>query len=589
MIAAPRSRAPELPPHLKRYVVEQDYSRYTPVDQEVWRYIMRQLKSFLAVNAHPCYLSGLEKTGILPERIPEISAVSECLEKFGWHAIPVSGFIPPAAFMELQALGYLPIASDMRAIDHLMYTPAPDIVHEAAGHAPILVDTEYAEYLRDYAQVARKALMSRHDLNQYEAIRVLSDLKEDANSTPEQIKQAERKLAEVTNSIPFLSEAAYLSRMNWWTAEYGLVGTLEKPKIFGAGLLSSLGEARSCMTDAVKKLPLTIDCIQFAYDITEPQPQLFVTPDFAHLRTVLSELAATMAFRVGGAASLAKAKQSQTVNTIELDSGIQISGQLQDYVVINQQPAYLQFTGPTQLCENGVQLEGHGPQYHSAGFGSPLGLVRGEAKSLSDFNSEDLSRLGLREGQKCLLSFQNGCSVSGAITSFLRGKSQKLMLISWRDCTVTLNGKLMFDPAWGTFDMAVGTCVPSVYGGPADREAFGDTDDFVAKQIPRKTPTTDQKKIHSAYEQLAKLRRKSTEHELENLIALAEVELPEDWLLMLGIFESACLYQANAIRERALQNLNLLANRRSDVRESIHDGLLALAAEGISSAHGLQS
>lgn len=190
-----------LPVHLKKYIVEQDYSRYTPSDQAVWRYIMRQLTDYLSRHAHPCYLEGLKRTGIEVDHIPEIARMSEKLEKFGWRAVPVSGFIPPAAFMELQAYGYLPIASDLRTIDHLLYTPAPDIVHEAAGHAPILIEPEFAAYLKAYAQVARKAIISREDIDQYEAIRILSDAKEDPDSTVAQIATAERKLNEVTANM----------------------------------------------------------------------------------------------------------------------------------------------------------------------------------------------------------------------------------------------------------------------------------------------------------------------------------------------------------------------------------------------------
>ncbi len=125
-----------IPLHLKKYIVNQDYSKYTPLDHACWRYILRQLKKFLSNHAHQSYLSGLEKTGLDIETVPNISDISAHLENFGWRALPVSGFIPPAAFMELQSLSVLPIASDMRSIDHLMYTPAPDIVHDAAGHAP---------------------------------------------------------------------------------------------------------------------------------------------------------------------------------------------------------------------------------------------------------------------------------------------------------------------------------------------------------------------------------------------------------------------------------------------------------------------
>ncbi|MCK6596989.1 MAG: aromatic amino acid hydroxylase [Bdellovibrionaceae bacterium] len=280
-----------LPQHLRKYIVEQDYSKYTPIDHAVWRFILRQLKKFLKVNAHECYLEGLEKTGITEDRIPSIAELSKNLEKFGWRALPVSGFIPPAAFMELQSLSVLPIASDMRSLEHLLYTPAPDIVHEAAGHAPILIHPEFSNYLKKYAQVAKKALISKEDLELYEAIRILSDIKENPHSNSEQIMEAEENLKFKSKSITHVSEASLLSRMNWWTAEYGLIGSLDKPKIFGAGLLSSVGESKWCLSDAVKKIPLSLDCLNYSYDITEPQPQLFVTPNFQTLTLVLEQMA----------------------------------------------------------------------------------------------------------------------------------------------------------------------------------------------------------------------------------------------------------------------------------------------------------
>ena len=219
----------ELPAHLRKYVVDQFYQRYTPVDQAVWRYIVRQLVSFLSANAHPIYREGLRRTGIEVDQIPHIENISKKLEEFGWKAVPVSGFIPPTAFMEFQALGYLPIASDMRTIEHAMYTPAPDIVHEAAGHAPIIADPEYATYLKKYADVASRSIISHEDLALYVAIRDLSDIKESRSSTPADIAEAEAKLDAAVAQISFASEAAQLARLYWWTAEYGLVGNFENP------------------------------------------------------------------------------------------------------------------------------------------------------------------------------------------------------------------------------------------------------------------------------------------------------------------------------------------------------------------------
>lgn len=339
-----------IPKHLKKYIVEQNYDLYTSEDQEVWRFVMRQLKPFLSRNAHSCYSQGLSLTGISVDEIPHISVMDEKLKNFGWRAVPVSGFIPPAAFMEFQAYGILPIACDMRTVEHILYTPAPDIVHEAAGHAPILIDPEFSQYLKNYAEVASKSIISSEDLNLYNAIRNLSDIKEAPQSTSQDIKDAEEQLKKAIEQMTFVSEAQLLGRMNWWTAEYGLIGELNDPKIFGAGLLSSIGESRLALTKP-KLIPLTIDCLKFSYDITEPQPQLFVAQNFQSLNIVLEELASSLAFKVGGEEGLKKLKQAQTVGTIVLEQA-SYAGILLDYKVHEDRLLELKFKGPVQISKN---------------------------------------------------------------------------------------------------------------------------------------------------------------------------------------------------------------------------------------------
>jgi phenylalanine-4-hydroxylase len=341
----------KIPKHLHKYIVEQNYDRYTYEDQEVWRFVMRQLKSFLIKNAHAAYEKGLSLTGISVEEIPKISVMDDKLKKFGWRAVPVSGFIPPAAFMEFQAHGILPIASDMRTIEHILYTPAPDIVHEAAGHAPILIDPEFSQYLKNYAEVASKSIISSEDLNLYEAIRNLSDIKESTQSNKSDIDLAETNLKTAISNMTYVSEAQLLGRMNWWTAEYGLIGELENPKIFGAGLLSSIGESRLALKKP-KLIPLDIECLNYSYDITEPQPQLFVAQDFKSLNLVLNELANSLAYKKGGLEGLEKAKQSKTVCTVITNSNLSYSGILLDYKISSDQIIKLNFKGPVQFLDS---------------------------------------------------------------------------------------------------------------------------------------------------------------------------------------------------------------------------------------------
>ena len=286
----------KIPQHLKQYIVDQEYNRYTIIDHKVWNYIMNISIPFFKKHAHSSYIEGLSKTGITLDKIPSIENMNKKMSNIGWGAVPVRGFIPPWAFMEFQALGILPIACDMRNSEHLTYTPAPDIVHESAGHSPIIINDEYSHYLKQYGKIASKAIFSKEDERIYFAIRKLSDLKEDRTTTNKQIIQAEKELKKAKDEQTEPSEATLLSRLHWWTVEYGLIGSINNPKIYGAGLLSSVGESQNCLSDNIKKIPLTIDCINYSYDITEQQPQLFVTNSFSDLTKILKEFEKTMAF-----------------------------------------------------------------------------------------------------------------------------------------------------------------------------------------------------------------------------------------------------------------------------------------------------
>ena len=135
---------------------------------------------------------------------------------------------------------------------------------------------------------------------------LLSIVKE-AEGTPQAtIDAAEKAVEDLQNNMGELSEMAQIRNLHWWTVEYGLIGTVENPKIYGAGLLSSIGESAYCMTDEVKKIPYDISAAYQSFDITKLQPQLYVTPTFAYLNLVLEEFANKMALRTGGLSGIEK-------------------------------------------------------------------------------------------------------------------------------------------------------------------------------------------------------------------------------------------------------------------------------------------
>jgi len=530
-----------LPAHLRPFVARQDYRDYSPRDQAVWRFVMKHLTRQLADTAHPVYLEGLARTGIAQHRIPSIEEMNGCLSKLGWRAVVVDGFIPPAIFMEFQALRVLVIAVELRSVEQLFYTPAPDILHESAGHAPFIVDIDYAEFLQSFGEIGMKAITTKDDLNLYQAVRALSILKECLDSSEKAIRDAEQELARLSNLDNAPSEAALLTRLHWWTVEYGLVGEIDDYRIFGAGLLSSLGESRHCLNDErVEKIPLTVDAVLTPYDITREQPQLFVTASCKHLSQVLEEFAQTMCFRRGGAESLRKAINAQSICTASYASGMQVSGVF-DEVICDAvgNACYLRTLGPTQLAYKEKQVLGHGVECHRQGFGSPIGQLKKFSRCLSQYTIDELKAQDIAIGSMTKLSYLSGITVEGVLDAIHRQEHRNLIL-SFSDCTVTdLAGRVLFDPAWGYYDLAVGSAITSVYGGVADREKL---------QLYKATPTTHTLKVKhdeplmAAYRQAEQLREGQAMNNTQEIHAslLAALEaFPEEWLLRVEMLATA--------------------------------------------------
>ena len=337
--------------------MQQDYSRYTAIDQAVWRFVLLQTHARLKATAHAAYGDGLGQTGISVERIPRIDEMDEHLAPFGWGAVCVDGFIPPRAFQELQSLSILPIAADMRTAEHLVYTPAPDIIHEAAGHAPILPDPTYAAYLRRVGAAGARAFTLPEDTAVDRAIHALSEIKELPTATAEQVADAEQALVLARASVTRVSEAARLSRLYWWTAEYGLVGTPSEYKLYGAGLLSSLWESFACHDAKVRKLPLTAAVGEFDYDVTRPQPQLFVVRDFERLHDVLDDVSRELPSVRGGELALAEAAAAREVATITLSGGVRLLGTLTRRVLNDGHSALLTLSGGARAELGGDRVD----------------------------------------------------------------------------------------------------------------------------------------------------------------------------------------------------------------------------------------
>jgi phenylalanine-4-hydroxylase len=511
-LPTPTQRAIDrLPAHLRRYVVDQDHGAYTPRDHAVWRHILHRLADRLKGTAHGSYLAGLTATGIGLERIPSLDEMNLKLEGLGWSAVGVRGFIPPAVFTELQSLGVLAIAADIRSHEHIEYTPAPDIVHESAGHAPILADRRYAGYLKRCGEAGFRAIASVEDQAVYEAIRNLSVVKEDPEATEAEIHLAEERLRAASNSRRYVSESTKASRLYWWTAEYGLVGDLVDPKLYGAGLLSSLGEAAHCLTPAVAKVPLSLTCADTEYDITRMQPQLFVARDFDHLFEVLDAFEATLSWRRGGDHGLEEALRARTVNHLGLDGGLELTGKVVARIPARGElapglsTALARVEGPVLLSRGGVAEAPPWPGTALVAFG------RGSLPPRGPFGL-DLP-LGL------------------FLTGFRVGEHEVINLRGHQD------GRPLDLPSWALLFLSEG--LPSVAGGPADPGAwdrwYGGLGAFAegeaeAQARARKASSLPPE-LADLYLEARTLREGGNQQRLRALTTRARV-YPGEWLLL---------------------------------------------------------
>jgi phenylalanine-4-hydroxylase len=404
------------------------------------------------------YLDGLGRTGLSTEVIPRLETMNEKLAVLGWRCVGVRGFVPPGVFTELQARGVLAIAADIRSAHSLRYTPAPDIVHESAGHAPILADQAYAAWLRACGEVGFKAIASAEDRALFEAIRALSVVKEDPAATPDDLAHAERRLEAASRSVRYVSESTKASRLYWWTAEYGLVGSLAAPRLYGAGLLSSIGEAEHCLTPEVRRVPLSAACVDVSYDITRMQPQLFVARDFGHLTEVLGDFRRTLAWVRGGDYGLAEALRSRAVNHLVLrqrgGETLELTGELR---AVHREgrdtgpdltATVLELSGPTMVSRDARCLEK--PRRIDA-----VVLIGGE-------------RLPARGPFSLRLA--SGVEATGFVV-----QGHEVV-----DLHVWAHGRQLPVPTWAL--VAVAEAIPSVAGGPGDPaqwdEYFGALDAF---------------------------------------------------------------------------------------------------------------
>ncbi len=214
---------------------------YHESETRVWRYVYDQLDEAHERRACSSYLSAKLKLNIGREHIPQLVDLDRKLRAFsGFRLAPIEGLVEPRAFLSWLEKRTMLCTQYVRHDSRPDYTPEPDIIHEAIGHIPNFTNTDFAAFSQF---IGRGARMS--DSRQLE----------------------------------------HLSRLYWYTVEFGLIEDGSGIKAFGAGLLSSFSELEHAFSDEVERRPFNIEeVINTSYDYSEMQPVLFVIPSYNHLK-----------------------------------------------------------------------------------------------------------------------------------------------------------------------------------------------------------------------------------------------------------------------------------------------------------------
>lgn len=224
------------------FTVEQDYDAYGAEDHAVWRALFERQSQLASEMAHPSFLDGLRNLNV-GDRIPDFDQVNAQLQKrTGWTLVGVPGLIPAEAFFEHLAGRRFPTTNWIRSADEFDYIVEPDLFHDFFGHVPLLSLPVFADFMQLYGATGQRAI-------------------------------AQGSVEPVT-------------RLYWYTAEYGLIREADGPlKAYGAGLMSSAGELPHAVHGpGVRRRPAALaDIVRTSYEIDKYQRVYFVLDSFEAL------------------------------------------------------------------------------------------------------------------------------------------------------------------------------------------------------------------------------------------------------------------------------------------------------------------
>ena len=242
------------------FTIEQDWRGYSDEQHAIWRLLFERQQKLLIGRACDEYLNGLGALGVASGGIPDFRRLSDVLERAtGWRIVAVPGLVPDAVFFAHLARRRFPSTCFIRGRDQLDYLQEPDVFHDICGHAPLLMNPVFGDYMQAYGEGGLKA--------------------------------------------QGLGHLQRLARLYWYTVEFGLIATAAGLRIYGSGVLSSAGESVYCLDDPrphrlgfdlrrVMRTRYRIDRFQESYFVIDDFAQLFAAtrPDFTPIYREIAAL-----------------------------------------------------------------------------------------------------------------------------------------------------------------------------------------------------------------------------------------------------------------------------------------------------------
>ena len=233
-------------------IVDQPWDSYSADDHATWATLYARQREILPGRACDEFLQAQDAMGMTPDRIPKFADLNQVLQAAtGWTLIGVEGLLPELDFFDHLANRRFPVTWWIRRPDQIDYIAEPDLFHDLFGHVPLLMNPVFADYMQAYGQGGVKA----HGIG------------------PEALQQ--------------------LTRLYWYTVEFGLIRQADGLRIYGSGIVSSKGESIHCLESAapnrigfdlerIMRTRYRIDTYQKTYFVIDSFEQLMdaTRPDF---------------------------------------------------------------------------------------------------------------------------------------------------------------------------------------------------------------------------------------------------------------------------------------------------------------------